>query len=95
MSDLKRSPPPKTRSGEMPAVKTFQETIASFNDETVPKMDIAADRMGELLRKVSGPPTSTEPRDTPIPKAPRSPFFTDEEDPTDPEILKPGDQEDP
>lgn len=78
----KKTPaPPKTRSGEMQAVKTFQDAITTFDDETVPKMDVEVDRMGELLKQVSSSPASkTDRKDTPIPKPPRSPSFVDDEE---------------
>lgn len=78
----KKTPaPPKTRSGEMQAVKTFRKAIATFDEETAPKLDVEVDRMGGLLSQVSSWPASkTARKDTPIPGPPRSPSFVDEEE---------------
>ncbi len=78
-SDRPKTPaPPKTRSGEMHAVKVFREAIAVFDDETVPKLDVEVDRMGDLLKSVT--PATDESKDTPIPAPPRTPSFVDEEE---------------
>lgn len=74
-------PPPRTKSGEMPAVKAFQNEIDKINDETIPAMDVQVDRMGELYKLVTNTPKAgTDRAHTPIPGMPRTPSMIDEEE---------------
>ncbi|MDQ2668023.1 MAG: hypothetical protein M3Z05_18775 [Gemmatimonadota bacterium] len=75
-------PPPRTRSGEMTAVKDFYKELKIFEEETAPQLDKALEKMDELKKKVTiTPDTEPEPEPAPaIPKPPRSPSFVDEEE---------------
>ncbi len=83
MSERPKSPPPpKTRSGEMQSVKVFRKEIDTFDNETVPKMDVEVGRMDRLLRKVTVTPDTVERSEETIPKPPRSPSMVDLEEQT-------------
>lgn len=73
--------PPRTKSGEMGAVKDFQREIVKYNEETVPILDVQLERMAELLKSVT-PTPSAEPDSVPepIPSAPRTPSMVDAEE---------------
>lgn len=74
-------PPPRTKSGELPAVKAFQKDIEAINEKTIPTMDAQVDRMSELYRLVTNTPSAGPDRDhTPIPGMPRTPSMIDEEE---------------
>lgn len=74
-------PPPKTRSGEMSAVKEFYKELEIFETETAPELDRALEKMEEIKKKVTITPDSEpEPAIPTIPSAPRTPSFVDEEE---------------
>ncbi len=92
MSDSKPAPPvtpqvatpgpPRTKSGELPAVRAFQKEVEKYNDETVPKLDEQVDRMTELLKSVTpAPDAGPDSEPTPsIPGPPRTPSTVDDEE---------------
>lgn len=93
---MKTPAPPKTRSGEMAAVKSFQEEIEKYNEEVVPQLDVQVDRMNELFKKVSTTPVKeqTEREETPIPLAPRPASFVDPSELEDETFEKDEDEDD-
>jgi hypothetical protein len=73
-------PPPRTKSGQMSAVKAFQDEIDKLHEEAVPKMDTQIDRMNDLFKSMTPTPEQSEELHAINPGMPRTPSMVDIEE---------------
>lgn len=82
LTPTKTPAPPKTKSGEIPAVQEFERAVEKYGEETAPELGEKVERMERLRRKVTNAPPGEEtaPTDPVIPVSPRTPSNVDPEE---------------
>lgn len=53
--EIKSAPPPKTKSGEMAAVKTFRAKLDSIREGTLPALEAANARAARAVESIAPP----------------------------------------